>query len=73
VAPVGGPDGFVDGLGAGWRALVTTLGAAVVVLGIVLPWLAVAGLVTAGILISIRLGRRRAAVPAPVPPVPPQG
>ena len=43
MAPAGGPDGFVDGLGTGWRALVTALGAAVIVLGVLLPWLVVAG------------------------------
>ena len=64
VAPAGGPDGFLDGLGTGWRALVTALGAAVVVLGILLPWLGVAALVTAGVLVPLRLARRRAAVRA---------
>jgi hypothetical protein len=68
VAPAGGPDGFVDGLGTGWRALVSTLTAAVVVLGILLPWLGVAAVVTAGVLVPIRLTRRRT---TPVPPVPP--
>jgi Domain of unknown function (DUF4349) len=72
VAPPGGPDGFVDGLATGWRALTTALGAAVVVLGVLLPWLAVAALVTAGVLVPIRLARRRAAVATPAP-VPPQG
>jgi hypothetical protein len=72
VAPVGGPDGFLDGLGTGWRALVTALGAAVVVLGVLLPWLAIAALVAAGVLVPIRLVRRRAAVAAPIPAVPPQ-
>ena len=43
VAPAGGPDGFLDGLGTGWRALVSAAGAAVVALGVLLPWLAVAG------------------------------
>jgi hypothetical protein len=68
VAPAGGPEGFLDGLGTGWRALVSALGAAVVVLGVLLPWMAVAGLVAAGVLVPIRLARRRAAVEAPVPP-----
>ncbi|MGK5173143.1 DUF4349 domain-containing protein [Geodermatophilus sp. CPCC 205761] len=71
VAPAGGPEGFLDGLGTGWRALVTALGAAVVVLGVLLPWLAVAVLVAAGVLVPLRLMRRRSAVEAPVPPVPP--
>jgi hypothetical protein len=68
VAPAGGPDGFVGGLATGWRALVSTLGAVVVVLGVLLPWLAVAAVVTAGVLVPIRLARGRAAVPAPAPP-----
>jgi Domain of unknown function (DUF4349) len=69
VAPAGGPDGFLDGLGTGWRALVSALGAAVVVLGVVLPWVAVAGLLAGAVLVPVRLARRRSAV---VPPTPPQ-
>ena len=68
VAPAGGPEGFLEGLGTGWRALVSTLGAAVVVLGVVLPWLAVAVLLAAVVLGPSRRARRRAAVEAPVPP-----
>jgi hypothetical protein len=68
VAPAGGPDGFLDGLATGWRALVSALGAAVVVLGVLLPWLVVAGLLAAGVLVPVRLARRRAAVEAPAPP-----
>ena len=67
VAPAGGPDGFLDGLGTGWRALASTAGAAVVVLGVVLPWLAVAVLLTAAVLVPLRLLRRRAGVAAPAP------
>ena len=73
VAPPGGPDGFLDGLGTGWRALVSVLGAAVIALGVLLPWLAVGGLVAAAVLAVVRLARRRTAVQAPVPPAPPQG
>ncbi|GAB4082975.1 DUF4349 domain-containing protein [Modestobacter muralis] len=65
VAPVGGPDGFLEGLGTGWRALVTTVGATLVVLGVVLPWMAVAALLTAGALALLRLVRRRTSVEAP--------
>ena len=60
VVPPGGPDGFVDGLGTGWRALVSVLGATVVVVGVLLPWLAVAVVVAAGVLVPVRLARRRA-------------
>ena len=66
VAPVGGPDGFLEGLGTGWRALLTTLGAAFVVLGVVLPWMVLAALITAGVLALLRLVRRRTATEAPV-------
>lgn len=69
VVPVGGPDGFLDGLATGWRALVTAFEAALVVLGILLPWLAVGALVGGGVLTVVRLRRRRTVVPAP----PPQG
>ncbi len=71
VAPAGGPDGFVDGLGTGWRALTSAVGAAVVVLGVLLPWLALAALVGAAVLVPIRLTRRRAAVAAT--PAAPEG
>jgi hypothetical protein len=68
VAPAGGPDGFVDGFGTGWRALVSAGTAIVVVLGVLLPWLAVAALLTAAVLVPIRLSRRRAAVASAAPP-----
>ncbi len=68
VAPAGGPDGFVDALGAGWRALVTALGAAVVVLGVVLPWAALA----AAVLVPLRRSRRRVAVAGAAPAPPPE-
>jgi hypothetical protein len=72
VAPAGGPQGFLDGLGTGWRSLVSALGGAAVVLGVILPWLVVALVVAGAVLVPIRLARRRAAVEASAP-VPPQG
>ena len=59
VAPPGGPDGFVDALGTGWRALVSAAGAAVIALGVLLPWLLVGG--------RARGGGARAAPPVPPP------
>ena len=73
VAPAGGPDGFLDGLGTGWRALATAVGAAVVVLGVLLPWLTVAALVAGAVLVGVRLVRRRAAPEAAAATAPPQG
>jgi hypothetical protein len=67
VAPVGGPDGFLEALGTGWWALLTTLGAAFVVLGVVLPWVVLAALLTAAVLVPLRLVRRRAAAAVPPP------
>jgi hypothetical protein len=65
VAPPGGPDGFVDALGTGWNALVSAAGAAVVVLGVLLPWLLVAAVMAAVVLVTLRRTRRRTTVPAP--------
>jgi hypothetical protein len=68
VAPAGRPEGFLDGLGTGRRALASALSAAVIVLGVLLPWLAVALLVAGAVLVPVRLVRRRAAVEASAPP-----
>ncbi len=68
VAPAGGPEGFLEGLATGWRSLVSALGASLVALGVVLPWLVVVGLVAAAVLVPLRRARRRVAVPAPAPP-----
>jgi hypothetical protein len=68
VAPAGGPDGFLDGLGTGWRSLMSAVGAAVVVVGVSLPWVAVAVLVAAAVLVPVRLARRRVAAETPVAP-----
>lgn len=65
VAPPGGPDGFLAGLGTGWRALTSTLGAIVVVLGVALPWLLLGAVVTTAVLVPVRLARRRARMTAP--------
>jgi Domain of unknown function (DUF4349) len=66
VVPAGGPDGFLDGLGTGWRALVTAVGAVVVVLGVLLPWLLVAAAIAAVVLVPLRRARRRTALPPPL-------
>jgi hypothetical protein len=68
VAPPGGPHGFLDALGTGWRALVSALGGAVIVLGVLLPWLVLAALVAGAVLLPIRRLRRRAVVAAAAPP-----
>jgi len=49
------PDGFVDGLLAGWNGLIISLNALVIAIGFVLPWLVVAG----AVVLVIWLIRRR--------------
>ena len=56
--------GFGDGLATGWSAFVAFWGTALVVLGVLLPWLVTAGVVVAlvfGVRWIIRRRRRRAA------------
>ncbi|WP_160295433.1 DUF4349 domain-containing protein [Demequina aurantiaca] len=59
------PQNFWDALASGWNALVAFLSGALIVLGVVLPWLVVAAIVALVILLLIRAGRsRRARRPA---------
>lgn len=60
------PDGFLGGLAAGWSALVSTFNVVVLVLGAVIPWLAVAGVVLL-VVVGVRrqAARNRPAGPAP--------
>ncbi|MEU8172568.1 DUF4349 domain-containing protein [Microbispora hainanensis] len=65
-------DGFLAGLRTGWDTLTASTVMALTVLGALLPWLAVAGVVWLAVRIVMRRMRRRAAPPAgPVPPGPP--
>ncbi|XVQ83422.1 DUF4349 domain-containing protein [Microbispora siamensis] len=66
--------GFLAGLRAGWHTLTASTVMALTVLGALLPWIVVAGLVWLVVRFVMRRMRRRAAPPAgPVPPgaVPP--
>lgn len=54
------PSGFLGGLAAGWSALTTVLGGVVTVLGVLLPWLALGGVLVAAVLGVRRLLGRRA-------------
>ncbi len=56
--PVPGPDGFLDGLGVGWSALLGAAGTALLVAGVLLPWAALA-LVLGAVAIAVRRLRRR--------------
>lgn len=62
--PAETPDTFWTGLVAGWSAFVGFVGTALVVLGVLVPWLIAAGIVAAIVLVWIRLARRRKAAQA---------
>jgi hypothetical protein len=53
------PDSFLGGLGTGWNALVVFVSGALVLLGVALPWLVLAGLITVVVLLAVRFARRR--------------
>ena len=64
-APAAGRGGFLGGLSAGWHGLVSAAGAGAVALGVLLPWVVVAGAVTAAVVtVRRRLRRRRVASPS---------
>lgn len=65
VAPPTEPGTFLDGLRQGWDALVTFGSAALVLAGIMLPWLAVLGMIAAIVWVSVRAARRRRGSQAP--------
>lgn len=57
--PGGGPSNFWDGLVAGWQSIVAAGGAGLVILGVLLPWLAV-GAIIAGVIVVLVRRRKRA-------------
>ncbi|MFC8796848.1 DUF4349 domain-containing protein [Promicromonospora sp. NPDC057138] len=65
------PGGFVGGLSAGWSALVITFNVVVMVLGAIIPWLAVAGVVLL-VVVGIRrqLARNHPTLPPTAAPEP---
>jgi uncharacterized coiled-coil protein SlyX/acyl-coenzyme A thioesterase PaaI-like protein len=64
-APVEEPMDFLSGLAAGWGAFVAFFSGLLVALGVLLPWLIAAGLISAAIVLIVRGNRRRKA-PKPV-------
>ena len=59
------PAGFLGGLDRGWSALLKTIDGLVVVLGVLLPWIAVAALVALVVRVVVRRTRRRRAGGSP--------
>jgi hypothetical protein len=72
------PSTFMDGLATGWNGLTSFVSLALVVLGVLLPWLIALGAIALVIVVAVRMGAsrsaRRAAVPIdenqPAPAVP---
>lgn len=58
------PSGFWGGLVTGWNAFLDFGGAMLLVLGVLLPWLVFAALITAAIVAIVRWNRRRQAATA---------
>lgn len=67
--PVQSAGGFSGGLETGWTSLVTALGTALLVTGVLLPWLALAGVVALAVMALRRRGRRSTPPPPPAAPV----
>lgn len=61
VAPVDEPDTFLSGLITGWEALVAFGSGLLVVLGVLLPWLVLLGLIGLVVLLLVRRAIRRRA------------
>ncbi|WP_275002674.1 DUF4349 domain-containing protein [Promicromonospora iranensis] len=61
------PGGFLGGLSAGWSALVSTFNVFVLVLGAIIPWLALAGVVLL-VVVGVRrqIARNRPSGPGPI-------
>ncbi|MET0789079.1 MAG: DUF4349 domain-containing protein [Cellulomonas sp.] len=57
-APPTGPQSFVEGLSTGWSSLVSLVSGIVIVLGVLIPWLAFAGAIAAGVVALVRWSRR---------------
>jgi uncharacterized coiled-coil protein SlyX len=64
-APVQEPMDFLSGLQAGWGAFVAFFSGLLVALGVLLPWLIAAGLISAAIVLIVRWNRRRKAGTTP--------
>ncbi|HWH98464.1 MAG TPA: DUF4349 domain-containing protein [Pseudolysinimonas sp.] len=63
-APAQEPMDFLSGLAAGWGAFVAFFSGLLVALGVLLPWLIAAGIITAAIVLLVRWNRRRTAAGA---------
>lgn len=60
-APAQEPMDFLSGLEAGWGAFVAFFSGLLVAIGVLLPWLVAAGVISAAIVLLVRWNRRRTA------------
>lgn len=68
--PAETPDNFWTGLVAGWDAFVGFVSVALVVVGVLIPWIIAAGVVTAIVLVWVKLAKSRKARKAAQTPAP---
>jgi hypothetical protein len=64
-APAEDPDTFVSGLQAGWNAFVAFFAGLLVALGVLLPWLIFAAIITVAVIAIVRWNRKRRAASRP--------
>lgn len=64
VVPAPEPGSFLDGLKAGWDSFVAFFAGLLVVLGVLVPWLVLAGIITLVVVLLVRRRRRRKAAAA---------
>jgi len=69
-APAEAPDTFWSGLVVGWSGFVGFVGFLLVAVGVLLPWLVMAGILALLLLVALRQRRRRAALGAPATETP---
>ncbi|MCU1439231.1 MAG: hypothetical protein JWP85_228 [Rhodoglobus sp.] len=63
IVPVEAPDTFLSGLQAGWDAFVGFFAGLLVALGVLLPWLIFAGIITVVVILIVKRTRPRAVAP----------
>jgi len=63
-SPVEEPNTFLSGLSAGWNAFVAFFAGLLVVLGVLVPWIVLAGVITAVVLLIVRRRKPKAPVAA---------
>jgi hypothetical protein len=58
-APADVPQNFWSGIVVGWNAFISAMSGLLVILGVILPWIAIAALISAAVLLIVRWSKRR--------------